>query len=102
MAKAKSMKRKQKAPNEQPPPKKIKASEPLTPPSDTFEPKSLDTVIPEEDIEITLETLQALSKFPNLIKSKACKELRAAVYDFRQACTTGINTAGEYLLIIYH
>lgn len=65
-----------------------------------FEPKSLTTVISDEELEITVETLQTLAKYPNLTKSKLCKDLRAAVYDFRQSCTTGVNSAGTFWLNI--
>lgn len=57
---------------------------------------SLHTVISDEEISITVETLVALAQYPNLIKSKACRDLRTAVYDFRQASTTGLNTAGGW------
>lgn len=60
-----------------------------------FEPKFLSTVVPEEDLEITVETLRALVENPGLIKSKACKDLRTAVFEFRKACTTGFNAAGS-------
>lgn len=60
-----------------------------------FEPKFLRTVVPEEDLEITVETLRALVENPGLIKSKACKDLRTAVFEFRKACTTGFNAAGS-------
>lgn len=60
-----------------------------------IEPKTLGTVISDEELEITVETLTTLAEYPSVIKSKACKDLRVAVYDFRQACTTGVNTAGE-------
>lgn len=59
----------------------------------TLEPKNLSSVVSDEELEITIETLQTLSKYPSLMKSKACKELRVATYDFRSACTTGMNTA---------
>jgi hypothetical protein len=62
----------------------------------TLEPRSLQTVISEEELDITVETLNTLVKYPNLIKSKQCKDLRAAVYDFRQSCTTGVNSARTY------
>lgn len=55
----------------------------------TYEPKLLQTIVPDEDLEITVDTLRALADNPGLIKSKACRDLRAAVFDFRQACTTG-------------
>lgn len=58
-------------------------------------PTSLNTVVPEEDLDITVDTLRALAENPSLIKSKACKDLRTAVFDFRKACTTGFNAAGS-------
>jgi hypothetical protein len=62
---------------------------------DRSDPKSVATVVSEEEIEITTETLDILAQYPTLIKSKACRNLRTAVYGFRQACTTGINTIGK-------
>ncbi|CAJ2500147.1 Uu.00g030000.m01.CDS01 [Anthostomella pinea] len=58
------------------------------------EPKtlSLSAVASEEEVEITVDTLRALAEHPAVIKGKGCKDLRTAVYDFRQACTTGSNT----------
>lgn len=72
----------------------------ITPPdssaeTSTIEPKHLSSVISDEDLEITIDTLETLSKYPSLIKSKACKDLRVAAYDFRTACTTGLNTASD-------
>lgn len=64
-----------------------------------FEPKFLSTVVPEEDLEITVDTLRALVENPGLIKSKACKDLRTAVFEFRKACTTGFNAAGSFTTI---
>lgn len=55
---------------------------------------SIHAVISPEEMEIAVETLQSLTEHPVLIKSKACKELRAAVYSFRQASTTGMAAAG--------
>lgn len=77
--------------------KQITTSGIPSPPHDTnsLEPSSVHSVISPEEIEVTVETLQTLSGHPTLIKSKACKDLRTAVYDFRQACTTGLNSAGE-------
>jgi hypothetical protein len=67
-----------------------------SPPHDAnpLEPASVHSVVSTEEIELAVETLQSLSAHPLLIKSKACKDLRTAVYDFRQACTTGLNSAG--------
>ncbi|KPI44320.1 uncharacterized protein AB675_8814 [Cyphellophora attinorum] len=69
----------------------------VTPPPDnaTSDPRSLQTVIADEDLEITTETIATLSKYPSLIKSKACKDLRVAIYDFRQACTVGVNSSED-------
>ena len=64
----------------------------------TFEPKNLQTLILDEELGTTVETLKTLTKYPNLIKSKPCRDLRAAVYDFRQASTTGSISAGMFLL----
>ena len=56
--------------------------------------QSIHAVISPEELEIAVETLQSLTEHPALIKSKACKEIRAAVYNFRQASTTGMAAAG--------
>jgi hypothetical protein len=64
-----------------------------SPPHETAEPKNLSTIISDEELEITVETLATLTEHPSIIKSKPCKGLRAAVFDFREACTTGVNTA---------
>ncbi|KAH7312650.1 hypothetical protein B0I35DRAFT_356206 [Stachybotrys elegans] len=75
----------------------------ITPPPDSgnaapLEVKSLSTVISEEELEIAVDTLKTLAQHPSLIKTKACKDLRVAAYDFRQACTTGsINAEGTNL-----
>ncbi|KAL2211271.1 prolyl 4-hydroxylase [Sarocladium strictum] len=55
-------------------------------------PKSVQSVVHEDDLDITCDTLATLAKYPSLIKSKACKDLRVAVYDFRQASTVGMDT----------
>lgn len=72
---------------------KVEASVPASS-VDDFEPKSLHTVISEEELDIATDTLATLAKYPNLTKSKLCRDLRVAVYDFRQSCTTGVNSAG--------
>ncbi|KAI9155599.1 oxidoreductase [Paramyrothecium foliicola] len=56
--------------------------------------RNLNAIISPEEIDITVDTLQTLAGNPAVIKSKACRELRSAVYDFRQACTTGTNSNG--------
>ncbi|KAF2008690.1 prolyl 4-hydroxylase [Aaosphaeria arxii CBS 175.79] len=67
-----------------------------SPPSDpsiSNVPSNAHAVVSAEEIEIAVETLQELSQYPSLIKSKACKDLRTAVYAFRQASTTGMIAA---------
>lgn len=64
------------------------------------EPRSLQTLISEEELEITVDTLKTLTKYPSAIKAKGAKELRAAVYDFRMACTTGTNQGGQFFHIV--
>jgi hypothetical protein len=97
MSKSKSAKRKRNAQAEIS--RKIqKLAAPITPPpgtSTSTEPKNLQTLIEDDELETTIDTLNLLSEHPNIIKSKACKDLRVAVYNFRQACTTGVNTAGK-------
>ncbi|KEY69232.1 hypothetical protein S7711_01687 [Stachybotrys chartarum IBT 7711] len=101
MAKSKSAKRKQSAQVDSA--RKIAKTTPgaiITPPPDAgdVEPKTLHTVISDEELEVTIDTLRTLAEHPGLIKTKACKDLRVAAYDFRQACTTGsINAAGSNL-----
>lgn len=63
-------------------------------------PRAVQSVVHEDDLEITVDTLATLAKYPNLIKSKACKDLRVAVYDFRQASTVGMDTSSELFLSI--
>ncbi|KAJ5437713.1 Prolyl 4-hydroxylase alpha subunit [Penicillium cf. griseofulvum] len=94
MAKSKAAKRKRNAQVDLPQ-KLPKAVPNLTPPPDgiTVESTHLNAVVSDEELDITIETLAALAQYPSLTKSKACKDLRVAVYDFRQACTTGVNTA---------
>jgi len=55
----------------------------------------LQSIISDEEMEITVDTLDTLASFPSVIKSKPCKNLRVAVYNFGQACTTGMNAASE-------
>jgi hypothetical protein len=78
------------------PSKKIKTLTVITPPPETstHEPKTIQSLgLVPEDLELAIDTLTTLSQHPSVIKSKSCKELRTAVYDFRQACTTGFNAS---------
>ncbi|KAB8556590.1 hypothetical protein FH972_025627 [Carpinus fangiana] len=96
MAKSKAAKRKR-AEKAEAAHKLPKVSGNITPPPDgtSFEPKNLQTLVDEDELEITIDTLNLLSEYPGLIKSKTCKDLRVAVYNFRQACTTGVNTSAD-------
>lgn len=98
MAGSKAAKRKRAAPATLPQ-KILKTQSDITPPpdGDNAHPKTLQTVISDEELEITVETLTTLAQYPGLIKSKQCKDLRSAVYDFRQACTMGTNSATSTL-----
>jgi len=58
---------------------------------------SLRTLIPDEELEITIDTLNSLADHPSLIKEKACRDLRTAVYGFNQACSTGIKAGGQFV-----
>jgi hypothetical protein len=64
------------------------------------DPHHIKTIVSDEELETTIETLSALSEYPGLTKSKACKDLRVAVYNFRRACTTGLDNAGAFSLIV--
>lgn len=98
MAKSKS-KRKQQALLADGPSKKIKttaSATTITPPPEKglLEPKTIESVgLTADDLELAIDTLTTLAENPSVIKSKACKDLRTAVYDFRNACTTGFNAA---------
>jgi hypothetical protein len=72
----------------------------ITPPPDSAsvgsgEVHSLKTLVSEEELETTIETLNLLAGYPGVLKSKAAKELRGAVYEFRQACSVGVNAECE-------
>ncbi|KHN97559.1 Prolyl 4-hydroxylase, alpha subunit [Metarhizium album ARSEF 1941] len=96
MPQSRSAKRKRKL-QAQLPKKHVKTATIVTPPPDgdatQSEPKILQTVISDEELAITIETLTTLAQYPSLTKSKLCRNLRTAVYDFRQSCTTGVNSA---------
>lgn len=64
----------------------------------TAEIASIHAVVAPEDVEIAVETLEALAEHPGVIKSKACKDLRTAVFAFKQACTTGVNAIGTFII----
>jgi len=95
MAKSKNKRKQQGLPADGPA-KKIKSTNTITPPPEKgpLEPKTIQSVgLTEDDLELAIDTLTTLAKNPNVIKSKACKDLRTAVYEFRNACTTGFNAA---------
>lgn len=65
-----------------------KVAKVLTPP-ETPVPKNISTLVSEEELLITVETLQSLAAYPSLLKTKQCRDLRAALFDCRQASTIG-------------
>lgn len=87
------------------PAKKLKTSIPTPPPDGAGgEAKTIQSIgLDFDDLELAIDTLNILKDNPNVIKSKGCKDLRTAVYEFRQACTTGFNAAGLLFSAgIYH
>ncbi|KAL4798233.1 hypothetical protein BDV19DRAFT_357309 [Aspergillus venezuelensis] len=95
MAKSKATKRKRNAQHLLPQKISKPSSFPPTPPPDvaTLDPQNLRTIVSDEELETTIDTLNALAEYPSLTKSKACKDLRVAVYEFRRTCTTGLDNA---------
>ncbi|KAF2712648.1 prolyl 4-hydroxylase [Pleomassaria siparia CBS 279.74] len=68
----------------------------ITPPPDgqAGAPKTLSSIgLFPDDLEIAVDALNTLTANPSVIKTKACKDLRTAVYQFGQACTTGFNAS---------
>lgn len=68
----------------------------VTPPSTSNDdaPQSIEELISDEDLQTTIETLQALSEHPALVKQKRLRDLRGVVYDFQAAAnsTTAVAT----------
>ena len=95
MVRSKS-KRKQESLQEGAHAKKAKTHSIVTPPPDATEPKTIQSIgLVEDDLDLAIDTLTTLAQHPSVIKSKTCKDLRTAVYDFRQACTIGVNAGGD-------
>lgn len=95
MAKSKG-KRQQQGSTPGGPAKKQKTTAIITPPPEkgATEPKTLSSLgLEQDDLDLAIDTLKTLAENSSVIKSKACKDLRTAVYDFRQACTTGMNAS---------
>jgi hypothetical protein len=89
-------KRKQQGGTPEGPSKKLKTPPTITPPPEksAVEPKTIQSIgLEQDDLDIAIDTLNTLAENPAVIKSKACKDLRTAVYEFRQACTTGFNAS---------
>jgi hypothetical protein len=101
MAKSNTKRNQQNSAAEQPP-KKQKTAASITPPPEkaASEAKTLASLgLEQDDIDLAIDTLNTLAENPGVIKLKACKDLRTAVYEFRQACTTGMNASGPSLLL---
>ncbi|KAF2799556.1 prolyl 4-hydroxylase [Melanomma pulvis-pyrius CBS 109.77] len=95
MAKVKN-KRKQTARDADAPAKRQKPAAIITPPPDPnpHSPKTISSIgLFPDDLEIAVDALNTLAANPGVIKTKACKDLRTAVYQFGRACTTGFNAA---------
>ena len=89
-------KRKHQGSQQEQPSKRIKTAAIVTPPPDAGEPRTIQSIgLDDDDLDLAIDTLKTLAENPSVIKSKSCKDLRTAVYDFRQACTTGVNAAGD-------
>jgi len=96
MAKSKT-KRKAAAPLADVLSKKQKTASTITPPPEksVVDSRTIQSLgLEQEDLDLAIDTLTTLAQNPAVIKSKACRDLRTAVYDFRQACTTGMNASG--------
>ncbi|KAF2678254.1 hypothetical protein K458DRAFT_423203 [Lentithecium fluviatile CBS 122367] len=66
----------------------------VTPPPDADKPKTIQSIgLHQDDLEIAIDALNTLAANPHVLKSKACKDIRTAVYQFQKACTTGFNAA---------
>jgi hypothetical protein len=96
MAKSKSKRRQQNLPTNVPSKKPKTAAIVTSPPEkDASQPKTIQSIgLDDDDLDSAIDTLNALAQNPSVIKSKACKDLRTAVYEFKQACTTGFNASG--------
>ena len=80
--------------------KKARSTATVTTPLDVNAPKTLDSLgLHEDDLDIATDTLNTLAANPSVMRSKGCKDLRTAVYKFRQACKTGLNASGRSPLI---
>jgi hypothetical protein len=66
----------------------------ITPPPDGDKPKTIQAIgLHNDDLEIAIDALNTLAANPHVLKSKACKDVRTAVYQFQKACTTGFNAS---------
>jgi hypothetical protein len=101
MAKSKSKRKQQGGQDGGSVAKKVKTSAIVTLSPDAGEPKTIQSVgLDEDDLNIAIDTLNMLVENPSVIKLKACKDLKTAVYDFRQACTTGFNATGLFISLL--
>lgn len=95
MAKSKNKRKQPEVPAATAPKRQKAAQEPITPPPDSHA-KTISSIgLCDEDIELAIDTLNTLKANPAVIKTKACKDLRTAVYEFSKACTTGLNATSD-------
>jgi len=104
MSKSKAAKRKRAA-QVNTPNKASKGRGWIVSPSDSTDPDQPNTIlralIPADEMEITMDTLNSLAKHPSLIKEKACRDLRTAVYTFNQAYSTGLKAGGQSVPFLF-
>jgi len=66
----------------------------VTPPPDGEKPKTIHAIgLHSDDLDIAIDALNTLAANPHILKSKVCKDIRTAVYQFQKACTTGFNAS---------
>jgi hypothetical protein len=95
MAKSKNKRKQPDVPAATAPKRQKAGQELITPPPDNHA-KTISSIgLCDEDIELAIDTLNTLKANPAVIKTKACKDLRTAVYDFSKACTTGLNATSD-------
>lgn len=70
--------------------RRIEAAPVITPPSTSNDdaPQTIEELVSEEDLQTTIETLQALAEHPALVKQKRLRDLRGVVYDFQAAANS--------------
>ena len=59
------------------------------------EPTTLSELgLSSDDLDISVDTLNTLAANSGYTKLKVCRNLRTAVFEFRKACSIGVNSTG--------